>query len=201
MSKGRRKKRDKQPKLPTMVSPSTRPVESAPLPSGVAKLQLDRAVLISKEIPIAAPVEFCFDILTKQLEQTPQWDPIVINARPVSKVRGRIGATSQVTLNLGGKELESLAMISRYHPNRAISWVLSKKPKVMEDWRLEPRSHGTLVGVTVAREVGGWIIGRLLDKIMRRKKVEDDLTKMLTQLKRAVESISREKQPIGKLRS
>jgi len=192
MARGsRKKKKNRQPKLPTIVSPSARTTENTPLPLSVAKLQPDKTVLISKEILVMAPVESCFGILAKQLEQSPQWDPIIVNVQPVSESRGRIGATSQVTLNLGGKKLESLAMISRYRPNRAISWVTTRKPKVREDWWLEPKPRGTMVGVTLAHEVTGWVIGRFLYKILHRKKVAEDLDKMLAQLKAVAESINR----------
>jgi len=198
MSRGRRKhKINKRPKSPAIVPP-TSTTETALLPAQAAKFEPDRTVLTSKEIFIAAPVESCFDTLAKQLEQSPNWDPIIVNAQPVSKARAKIGATSQVTLNLGGRELESLAMVSRYRPNRAISWTLSRKPKVREDWRLEPKPHGTVVSVTLAYEVPGWVIVRLLYKIRHRKQVQQDLDIMLGQLKKAVESISRDQKLRGK---
>jgi len=139
-----------------------------------------------------APVESCFGMIDSQLEQPREWDLIIINTRPVSNVRGRIGATSQVTLDLGGRKRESLAMISRYHPNHAISWVFTMKPKVREDWRLEPKPRGTMVGVTLAYEIPGWVIVCFLDKIMRRKKVEHNLDKTLTRFKAVAESISQQ---------
>jgi len=192
MARGsRKKKKNRQPKLPTIVSPSARTTENAPLPLGVAKLQPDKTVLISKEILVMAPVESCFGILAKQLEQSPQWDPIIVNVRPVSESRGRIGATSQVTLNLGGRKVESQAMISHYYPNYAISWVTTRKPKVRQDWRLELKSHGTMVRVTLAHELDGWGIRRLIYKVTRQKRVEQDLDKMLAQLKAVAESINR----------
>jgi uncharacterized membrane protein len=141
-----------------------------------------------KEIFIEAPAELCFDILSKQLEKTPQWDPMIIQAWPVSNVRDKIGATSQVILDLGGKKVESQAMISRYHPDRAVSWVFTRRPKVREDWQLERKPHGTQVRVTLAHEFDGRVIGRLIYKIMRQKRLEQDLDKMLAQLKETVES-------------
>lgn len=198
MDKGKRKSKiNKYPKSRRIVS-VTKTTETAPLPPGVAKLELDRTVLTSKEIFIAAPVELCFETLTSQLEQPRQWDLIITGAKPASKARGRIGATSQVTLNLGGKERQSLATISRYRPKRAISWVLTNKPKAREDWQLEQKPRGTAVSVSLAYEVPGWIIGRFLDKIMHQKKVEHDLDKTLTQLKAVVESTSRDQFVIGK---
>jgi len=201
MTRGSRKRKvNKQPKSPIIVSPSTKIPESTPLPPGVAKLRPDRTVITSKEIFIPAPPESCFKILASQLEQPSQWDPIIVNPRPVSSVRGRIGATSQVTLNLGGKKLESLVMISRYRPNHAISWVLSQKPKVREEWQLDRKPRGTVVGVTFAYELPDWIIGRLLYKVRCWKRVEQDLDKMLTQLKAVAESISRDQRTMGKRR-
>jgi len=190
MTKGRRKRRKeakKHQKLPTIVSPSPKRAESTPLPSGVAKLQPDRTVLTTKEIFIAAPVEPCFGLLAGQLEQSPNWDPMIVTTQPVSTTRGRIGTTSQVSLYLGGRILESLAVISRYQPKRSISWVLTEKPKVREDWSLERKPHGTIVRVTLAHEANGGGIRRLLYKVMRWKKVEQDLDTMLTQLKAIAE--------------
>jgi uncharacterized membrane protein len=193
-SRKSKKRVNKQPKSPTVVSPLRKLEESTPLPPGVAKLDPDRTVISLKEIFIEASTEFCFDILSKQLEQPPEWDPVIVHARPVSNVRDKIGATSQVTLDLGGKKVESQAMISRYHPDRAVSWVFTRRPKVREDWQLERKPHGTQVRVTLAHEFDGWVIGRLIYKVMRRKRVEQDLDKMLAQLKETVESISCDQQ-------
>jgi len=188
---GRKSKIKKSRGSPTTTSPTTTG-ESAPLPTNVAKIGRNTNVLPPKEIFVAAPVELCFLMIASQLEQPREWDLIVVNARPVSKVRGQIGATSQVTLNLGGKEIGAVATISRYHPNRAMSWVLTTKPKVREDWRLELKEHQTVVRVTLAYEVSGWFMGHLPGKMARRRKVEHDLDKTLTQLKAVLERISRD---------
>jgi len=194
----RRKKVNKRPRSPTIASPIKRETDTAPLPPNVTKLRPERTVVTSKEIFIVAPVENCFKILASQLEQLPGWDPLIVDTQPVSNARGRIGATSQVTLNLGGRKVESLATISRYYPNRGISWVFTTRPRLREDWRMEPRANGTMVGLLLAYEIPGWIIGRLLYKVRHWKKVEQDLDKMLTQLKVAVESTSSDQLVIGK---
>ena len=197
MSKGRQKSKiNKLPRAPRILSPKTR--ETALLPPNMAKLRPERTVVTSKEMFIVAPVENCFKILASQLEQPPGWDPLIVDTQPISNARGRIGATSQVTLNLGGMKVESLAMISRYHPNHAVSWVITRKPKVREDWQLERKPHVIQVRVTLAHELGGWVIGRLIYKAMRRKRLEQDLDTTLTQLKAAAESTSRDQSGIGK---
>lgn len=198
MSKrSRKKKAVRRPKHPTVVSPSPKIAQTTSLPAEVTKFQPDKTVFTSKEILVAAPVELCFNILANKLERLPEWDPTVIYVKPVSEVRRQIGARSEVILSLGGRRLQALAVISRYQLNRAIVWVITGKPKIREDWRLEPSSQGTLVGVTVAREVGSRVIERFLDKIMYRKKVENDLTKMLTRLKVTVESSSSNQRIVG----
>jgi hypothetical protein len=198
MSRGRRKHKVNKRLKSSAVVPPTSTTETASLPAQTAKFEPDKTVLASKEIFIAAPVECCFDTLAKQLEQSPDWDPIIANTQPVSKARGKIGATSQVKLNLGRRELESLAMVSRYRPNRAISWTLSSKPKVREDWHLEPKPQGTVVSVTLACEIPGWVIVRFLYKVKHRKQAQQDLDTMLNQLKKAVEGISRDQKLMRK---
>jgi len=199
MSKGsrrRKRKPNKQRKLPTIVSPSLKRAEIPPAIE-VAKLRPDKTVYSSKEILITAPIEHCFDVIASQLEQPCQWDSIIFNAQPVSDVRGKIGAMSQVVLDLGGRRIDSQVMISRYHPNRGISWVTTGKPKIRQDWRFELKPRGTMVYVTLAHELDSWVFGRLIYKAMRWKRVEQDLDKMLIELKKAAESTSRDKQRLA----
>jgi len=192
MTRGSRKKKtNKRPRSPRVVPPSTKGLETVPLLPGVAKLQPDKTALSSKEIFVAAPAQFCFNTIANQFERPPEWDPMIVDAQPVSNDRGRIGATSQVTLNLGGRKLESLATICQYRPNRAITWVLTREPKVREDWQLQPKSQGTKVGVTLACESPGGIISRFLYRVTRWKRVEQDLAKKLAQLKAVAESVNR----------
>ncbi len=184
-SGSRKKKRNKRPS-PRTASPSTKAAKSTSLPPGLGKLQRDRAVVATKEIFIDASAESCFSIVASQLERRPQWDPMIIYVKPVSKDRRCVGATSQVTLNISGKKLESLATILRYR-RRSISWAFNTRPKVREDWQLELYTQGTRTSVTLAYEIGGWTIGRFLYKVMLRRKMKQSLDKMLTQLKAVAE--------------
>ena len=193
-SGSRKKRRNKRPSSRT-VSPPTKAAKRTSLPLGLGKLQRDRAVVATKEIFIDASAESCFGIVASQLERRPQWDPVIIYVKPISKDRRCVGATSQVTLNIGGKKLESLATILRYHPNRSINWAFNTKPKVRENWHLELYTRGTRARVTLAYEIGGWTIGRFLYKVMLRRKIKQSLDEMLTQLKAVAEGI--EHQTVG----
>jgi len=190
MSRVRRKRKrkpNKQRKLPTVVPPSLERAESPPAIE-VAKLRPDKTVLTSKEILITAPIEHCFGVIAGQLEKLCQWDPLIFDAQPVSDIRRQAGATSQVILDLGGRKVDSQAMISYYRPNRSISWVTTGKPKIKEDWHLEMKPGSTLVRVSLALELNSWILERLIYKATRWKRVEEDMGKMLNQLKETAES-------------
>jgi len=52
---------------------------------------------------------------------------------------------------------------------------------------MKPR--GTMVHVTLAHELNSWVVGRLIYKAVRWKRVEQDLERMLAQLKESVESV------------
>jgi hypothetical protein len=170
------------------VPPSTKRAESPPAIE-VAKLRPDKTVHSSKEILIAAPIEYCFSIIASQLEYPCQWDSVLFNAQPVSDIRRQTGATSQVILNLGGRKVDSQATISHYRPNRGITWVTTGKPRVKEAWRLEMKPGSTLVKVSLALELNSWILERLIYKATRWKRVEEDMGKMLNQLKETAESV------------
>jgi hypothetical protein len=193
VSKGNRrgkKKPNKQRKLPTVVPPSINRTESPPAVE-VAKLRPDKTVYSSKEILVAAPIEHCFSTIASQLEQPCQWDSILFNAQPVSDIRRQAGATSLVILNLGGRKVDSQAIISHYRPNRGITWVTTGKPRVREDWRLEMKPGRTLVQVSLALELDSSILERLIYKATRWKRVEEDISKTLSQLKETAESAGR----------
>lgn len=186
-SRRRKRKPNKQRKLPTVVPPSLKRPERPPAIE-VAKLRPDKTLYCSKEIFIATPIEHCFNVIASQLERPCQWDSILFNAQPVSDIRRQTGATSLVILNLGGRKVDSQAMISHYRPNRGITWVTTGKPKVKEAWRLEVKPGSTLVRVSLALELNSWILERLIYKAMRWKRVEEDMGKMLNQLKETAES-------------
>ena len=187
-SRSRKRKLNKQRKLPTVVYPSPKKAESPPAIE-VAKLRPDKTVHSSKEILITAPIEHCFDVIASQLEQPCQWDLILFNAQPVSDIRRQTGATSQVILNLGGRKVDSQATISYYRPNRSISWITTGKPKVKEDWRLDMKPGSTLVQVSLALELNSSILERFIYKATRWKRVEEDMGKTLSQIKETAESV------------
>ncbi|MCP8305437.1 MAG: hypothetical protein H3Z50_08255 [archaeon] len=115
---------------------------------------------------------------------------MIISAWLISNSRGQTGAISQLVLNVDGRTFSSQVVTFRYRPNDSISWVSRGKPKVREDWRLESKSNGTIMHIDFAIELDGWPIRRYFFKVLRQKKVENNLDRMLVRLKETVESTS-----------
>ena len=187
MSKRRRAKKKRRQQTRDVL-PLAKAIEKSNVHPSVTKLQRDKTVTISSNVFIRATAEHCFSILAKQLEEPPQWDPMVIDVKPLSPKRRQIEATSNMTFRLGRKKLATLAMISIYHSNRAISWVSSDKPRVRKDWKLRPRQNGTSVAVTISYDAPRWFLSCFLDRFMRRRQVERDINRMLGQFKEVAES-------------
>ena len=158
------------------------------LPPDAAKFQADKALLISQDTLVKTGAGTCFALLAKALEEPAQWDPMIVKAKPISDKRRCPGAVSQLTLNLAGRKLESPAVVTSYKADRALAWVLADHPKVKEYWRLDPNAGGTVVHVTLGYEICGWIVNRLLQKSLWRRKLGQELRRTLDQLKRAAEA-------------
>lgn len=157
-----------------------------PLLSG-SKPPVDRVAVISGERFIRAPVERCFKMIAGQLEETPQWDPMVLRAKPISYGRGQTGTTSRIIFDLGGKRLEPIALISVWQPNRAVGWISNDKTIVTENWHLESLPNGTVVSLLLRYTTHG-VTDRLIDRFMRRRRVEEAVDEMLNRFKALAES-------------
>jgi len=147
-----------------------------------------RATTITRSIFIRAPAECCFDLITKQLEETPGWDPTIMWVNPISRKHVRVGSMSRVTFSLDGTTEEAVAMIRSFRPNRALLWTSNHSTQLQEEWQLQPESNGTVVSVTLGYNPTRWLLGRLTDKMIMRNKVEKAVSEMLDRLRAAAES-------------
>ena len=190
MSKrGRAKKKSKQQQEQRHIStPSANTIEAAHALPTAAKLRSDKeTVKVSNHLIVRAPAEHCFNILAKQLEEPPKWDPMVVDVKPLSPRRRQTEATSLITFRLGRKEVKTLAMISSYHPNRSIAWVSSDRPRVREDWTLEPGRNGTAISVTLGYDAPRSFVSSFLDRFMAGQ-VEQAVNQMLSKFREFAES-------------
>lgn len=153
-----------------------------------AKLGMKRSTTITMSTMILAPAESCFEFISRQLEETPKWDPLIVWVQPLMKKHIRVGSMSRVNFSLDGVREESIAMIRSYKPNRSILWTSNHSSQLQEQWYLEQEPHGTLVTVTLGYNTSGWLFGRLADKIFMRSKVQKAVGEMLERLKVTVEA-------------
>lgn len=152
------------------------------------KLDMKRAVTIERSIIIRASAERCFEFISRQLEDTPDWDPTIMWVNPITLKHTRVGSMSRVNFSLDGVREEAVAMIRSFRPNRALLWTSNHSSQLKEEWRLQPEQHGTLVTVNLGYNPVGWIFGRIADKIHMKGKVEKAVSEMLERLKIAAES-------------
>jgi hypothetical protein len=184
-----RKKVKKKSRLASVVSPTSVTQGDANEALGLAKLRPDKTIAVSKDIFIGVSVETCFSIVASQLEAPARWDPIIVDVKPLSKSRRRKGTTSQVTLNICGKRIQSLAVISLYYAIFAIGWVSTEKPRFQENWRLKLHSNGTIVRLTLLKEIDSWAM-RYLYRTIYRLRMRRDLLRTLTQFKTFAEGLN-----------
>jgi uncharacterized membrane protein len=148
---------------------------------------MKRAVTITQSAVIRASAERCFELITKQLEETPDWDPTIMWVNPIAIKHTRVGSMSRVTFSLDGTREEAVAMVRSFRQNRYRLWTSNHSTQLQEQWQLQPEPHGTLVTVTLGYNTGGWVFGRLADKMVMRGKVEKAISEMLGRLKKVAE--------------
>lgn len=180
------KKRSKQPIHRRIVSLGPESLSTDQLVD--PKLGMKRATTITRSTIIRASAERCFEFISKQLEETPDWDPTIMWVNPISIKHTHVGSMSRVNFSLDGIREEAVAMIRSFQPNKSIQWTSNHSSQLQEQWHLEPEPHGTLVTVTIGYNPGGWIFGRLTDKLILKRKVEKAVSEMLERLKIAAES-------------
>lgn len=151
------------------------------------KLGMKRSTTITRATIIRATAERCFEFISRQLEETPQWDPMIMWVDPVMKKHIRVGSMSRVNFSLDGVREEAVAMIRSYKPNKSLLWTSNHSSQLQEQWYLEEEPHGTLVTVTLGYNTGGWLFGRLADRIFMKGKVERAVSEMLERLRITVE--------------
>ena len=153
------------------------------LPPDADRFPADKAIIVSQEISIRATSETCFNVLTKWLEATVQWDPMIVKAVPISDIGLRLGSVTQLTLKLGNREIKSPAVVTLFKAGSKLAWVLTDHPKVKEYWRLEPNTEGTLVHATLGSEIHGSFLVRLCQNWFLRRKLAKELRWRLNRLR------------------
>ncbi len=185
--------RRKKTKTAKKIARSSKVETASPLPPQATAFSADRAVLASEEVLVKAGATSCFDLALRRLEEPSAQDPVILRATPASDVTRRTGAVSHVVINVGGKTLESRAIITLHRPDRVLSWVLTDYPKFKEYWRFEPEPAGTVVRVHLGYEVPGTILNRFWQEVVGKRRIEGQARRLLEMLKYEAESTAGDK--------
>ena len=136
---------------------------------------------------IKAPVEVCFDLVTKQLEEAPRWDPTIRWVVPISREYIGVGSKSRVTFDLAGSIEEAVVVVRSFVPNRVLMWTSNHSSQLQEEWHFGRASDGTFVMVTLNYNPYGGLLKHLARWMRMRSQVKPTVSEMLRRLKMAAE--------------
>lgn len=144
---------------------------------------------IVRSISIRAPLERCFELITRQLEKTPDWDPMIMQVDPISIKHVRVGSMSRVAFNLSDANAfeEAIAMIRFFRPNKAISWASTHSTRLQEEWQVQHQPSGTIVTLILGYNPTGSLLRRLASRISLRRQLEKAVSETLENLKATAE--------------
>jgi uncharacterized protein YndB with AHSA1/START domain len=139
------------------------------------------------EIRIDAPVGKVWSALA-DMEAVQHYNPGVAKARCVSPSREGVGATRHCDLKPKGWVKER---VTAWEPERALGMEVAESewPIVFMRWRTElmPDGSGTLVGQDFEYQVKFGLLGKVMDALMMRRKLDQGISDVFAGLKRFVE--------------
>jgi ribosome-associated toxin RatA of RatAB toxin-antitoxin module len=187
MVKPRHKKRTKKSRLQQRASTqSEHHPGGSNWPFDVVNPEFGTKNILTTEFFVAARPRNCYGLITAQLEQAPPWDPMIVEAKPLSQRRAETDATSKLMFDLGGRTYSTLALICLHDTDRRLAWVSNDEVNLTEEWRLRRKPEGTMVSFALQYEFTG-PLGWLRKKLVRRRKVERAVEEMASRFKLAAE--------------
>ena len=143
--------------------------------------------LLDHEIHIAAKPEKVWDVLT-DLEAVQHYNPGVKQARYNTELRAGVGAGRQCDLVPKGWVKER---VTAWEPQKSFTMELyeSQWPLVFMRWRTAITAYGkgTRISQKMEYQVKFGLLGRLLDQLVMRKKLDKTLSEVFTSLKHYIE--------------
>jgi uncharacterized membrane protein len=128
-----------------------------------------RALLRSQEL--ASPAQTAFDLVC-QVEKWPVWMSFLRSARRLAPDEPLVlGSEIAIRSHLPGQE-EELFEIDRLIPGHQLSLVGAFSVRRRIDIRIERKSERSKVVVRVDYPTYGGVLGKLLDRVTRRRKLE-----------------------------
>ena len=101
-----------------------------------------------------------------------------------------LGSTVHVVGKAGGQTVEVDMKATEFVENKKIVWstVGASKTKMTSTWTYEPTAKGTKVTYSQEYEVPYSILGKLVDKLKVHKDIEENNSKQLEYIKKALEA-------------
>lgn len=146
--------------------------------------------VLTHEIQIDVPPERVWPVLA-DLEAVQHYNPGVARARYITGQREGIGASRQCDLRPKGWVKER---VIGWEPNQAVTLELyeSQWPVEFMRWRtaVRPESAGTRVTQRMEYRLKFGVLGRLMDVLIMRRKLDRTISEIFASLKRYIESPS-----------
>lgn len=140
------------------------------------------------EIKINALLDKVWEVLAN-LEAVQYYNPMVKSTRYISQDREGVGAARHCDLNPKGYVKER---VTAWEPKKAIALEAYEHqwPVKFMRWRTElhPQGNGTLVTQDLEYETKFGILGKLMNVLMMRKKMDQGITGAFQELKRYIET-------------
>jgi len=143
--------------------------------------------ILNHEIHIAASPEKVWTILS-DLTSVQFYNPDVASARFASKQKEGVGASRECNLRPKGAVTERVTV---WEPKSSLGLEVTKSdwPIVFMKWQtnLAPDNGGTRLSQDIEYQLKFGVIGRLMDSLVMRRKLDNAIREVFSNLKRYVE--------------
>lgn len=146
-----------------------------------------RSACVTMNTIIKAPVETCFDLVSRQFKEAPRWDPTVRWVVPISSDYIRVGSQSRFIFDLAGSIDEATVVLRSLVPNETIVWTSNHRTRLKEEWHFERKPDGTVVTVTLSYNPARGLMKYLTRPVRKHSQIEQAVSEMLRRLKMAAE--------------
>lgn len=156
--------------------------------TAVAGKRRSRFCSVSMNTLISAPVEDCFNLVSRQIEEVTEWDPTISDAKPICCEDIGVGSKSRITFCLAGSVEEVTVVIRSLVPNRVFMWTSEHSTQLQEEWRFRTGLSGTIITLTISyNPYGGGLLKYLTRRVRMRSHIEGVILEILGRLRTTAE--------------
>ena len=130
---------------------------------------------------VASPARTAFDLVC-EVEKWPVWLSFVRSARRLEALPLALGSEVAIRSNVPGEE-EELFEVDRFIPGHQLSLVGAYSVRRRIDIRVEQKSERSKLVVRVDYPTYGGLLGKVIDRLTRRRKLDAALSDALVHFK------------------